>query len=122
MGAEEPKKKPLDWPEAKPLSELDSTDLAMLRMMKPVITPAPPPKKYVRTDLAEAKYDCDCGICNFCNGGRSVYYEEQVIEGVLSWRGTSDGKWTAFTAQELTKRVMEKEEALQQIRNLACGA
>lgn len=62
---EEQKKKSLDWPEAKPFSELDNTDMAMLRMMEP----------------ASKKHDCDCGICNFCNGGRPPTTWIKVSDG-----------------------------------------
>lgn len=31
-----------------------------------------------------------------------MYHEEKVIDGVLCWRGTPDGKWTQYTAEALT--------------------
>ena len=30
-----------------------------------------------------------------------MYYEERIINGVLSWRDTPDGQWTPFTAKQL---------------------
>jgi hypothetical protein len=39
-----------------------------------------------------------------------MYYDEQVIDGVLSWRGSLDDAWVPFTAAELT----EKFETLNQ--------
>jgi hypothetical protein len=35
-----------------------------------------------------------------------VYYEERVIDGVLHWRNTPDGEWTAYTAAQLTDRLI----------------
>lgn len=31
-----------------------------------------------------------------------MYHEEQVINGVLCWRGTPDGEWTQYTIEALT--------------------
>lgn len=31
-----------------------------------------------------------------------MYYEEKVINGVLSWRGLPDDCWTPFTDEQLT--------------------
>jgi len=31
-----------------------------------------------------------------------MYHEEQVINGVLCWRGTPDGEWTQYTPEALT--------------------
>lgn len=36
-----------------------------------------------------------------------MYYEEKVIAGVLCWRGTPAGEWTAKTAQQLTVMLIE---------------
>lgn len=36
-----------------------------------------------------------------------MYYEECVIDGVLYWRGTSDGEWAAKTPQQLTQMLLE---------------
>ena len=47
-----------------------------------------------------------------------MYHEEQVIDGVLCWRGAPDGEWTQYTAEALTValiaergRTKELEEA-----------
>lgn len=34
-----------------------------------------------------------------------MYYEEQIVNGVLCWRSTPNGEWTRFTAQELTDKL-----------------
>ena len=31
-----------------------------------------------------------------------MYHEEKVINGVLRWRGTSDGEWEQYTLEALT--------------------
>ena len=36
-----------------------------------------------------------------------MYYEEQVIDGVLHWRGTPAGEWQSMTAERLTGMLME---------------
>jgi len=36
-----------------------------------------------------------------------MYYDEQVINGVLCHRGTPDGQWIAFTSKELTAKIVE---------------
>lgn len=38
-----------------------------------------------------------------------MYHEEKVIDGVLSWRGTPDGKFTPYTPKALTARIVELE-------------
>ena len=35
-----------------------------------------------------------------------MYYEERVIEGVLSWRGSPDGEWTPMTTRQLTDEII----------------
>jgi hypothetical protein len=34
-----------------------------------------------------------------------MYYEERIVNGVLSWRTTPDGCWTQFTAKGLTNEL-----------------
>lgn len=36
-----------------------------------------------------------------------MYYEEMVIDGVLHWRDSPDGKWTPKTAAQLTEMLLE---------------
>jgi hypothetical protein len=31
-----------------------------------------------------------------------MYYEERIVDGVLSWRGSPDGEWQQFSKVELT--------------------
>ena len=35
-----------------------------------------------------------------------MYYDEQVINGVLCHRGLPDGEWIPFTAEQLTQRLV----------------
>lgn len=36
-----------------------------------------------------------------------MYYEELIIDSVLHWRGTPDGKWIAKTPEQLTSMLIE---------------
>jgi hypothetical protein len=36
-----------------------------------------------------------------------MFYEEEIINGILCWRGTPDGHWTKKTQRELTSMLME---------------
>ena len=38
-----------------------------------------------------------------------MYYEEVVINGVLCHRGTPDGEWIPFTAEQLTAKLEAKK-------------
>jgi hypothetical protein len=38
-----------------------------------------------------------------------MFYEEQLIDGVLHWRGTPDGEWVAVSAERLSSRIVELE-------------
>lgn len=35
-----------------------------------------------------------------------MYYEEKIVDGVLSHRGTPTGKWIPFTPSQLTQMVI----------------
>lgn len=39
-----------------------------------------------------------------------MYYEEDVIDGVLCWRGTPESAWIARSRQELTAMLLEARE------------
>lgn len=41
-----------------------------------------------------------------------IYCEETVIDEVLHWRGTPDGEWMQFTLKELTVKLLETRDAL----------
>jgi len=43
--------------------------------------------------------------------GKIMYYDEQVIEGILHWRSTPDGKWRKFTLRQLTERLVWMEQS-----------
>jgi hypothetical protein len=36
-----------------------------------------------------------------------MYYEEKMIDGVLMYRGTSDGEWKPVTMEMMTRRLTE---------------
>ena len=40
-----------------------------------------------------------------------MYYDEQVIGGVLCYRSTPNGEWIPFTSKELTEKYMELSHA-----------
>jgi len=35
-----------------------------------------------------------------------MYHEEKVIDGVLHWKSDPRGEWTAYTAFQLTQRII----------------
>lgn len=35
-----------------------------------------------------------------------MFYEEKIINSVLHWRDTPEGEWTAYTAEQLTERLI----------------
>ncbi len=41
-----------------------------------------------------------------------MYYAEEVVNGVLCWRDTPDGKWNPFTTEQLTLQLMATKRAL----------
>ena len=38
-----------------------------------------------------------------------MYQEIDVIDGVLCWRGTPNGKWIKFSIEEITSRLVEAQ-------------
>lgn len=38
-----------------------------------------------------------------------MYYEEKIINDVLCHRGTPDGDWRPFTAEQLTTKLLTAE-------------
>lgn len=47
-----------------------------------------------------------------------MYYEEQVINGVLCWRGSPDGGWEPKTLQQLTEMVLEARRTRQTVEQV----
>lgn len=41
-----------------------------------------------------------------------MYFEEKVIEGVLSWRNDPTVMWTAYSIEELSKRVVHQNQRM----------
>ena len=41
-----------------------------------------------------------------------MYYEESVIDGMLCHRGTPDGEWIPFTAEQLTAMYQANKELI----------
>lgn len=50
-----------------------------------------------------------------------MYYEEQIINGVMSWRGGPTDEFTPYTAQELTFKLTELREAKKHDFELWCA-
>jgi len=40
-----------------------------------------------------------------------MYYEEQIINGVLCFRNTPNGEWSEFTIQQLSEKCVELKRA-----------
>lgn len=38
-----------------------------------------------------------------------MYHDEKVIDGVLHFRGTPDGPWHRYTAEQLTELVLKAQ-------------
>lgn len=49
-----------------------------------------------------------------------MYYEEQVIDGVLCSRGLPDGKWEPLTAKQLTDRLLRIRTYAVTILSMTC--
>ena len=41
-----------------------------------------------------------------------MYYEEQIINGVLCWRNDPDGPWTTFSHVALSERVLRNTQQI----------
>jgi hypothetical protein len=48
-----------------------------------------------------------------------MYHDEKLIDGILHWRGTRNGQWTAYTAEQLSERVLKVESELATLRENA---
>lgn len=40
-----------------------------------------------------------------------MFYQEEIINGVLCWRGTPKGDWVEFTQEQLTKEIVRLKES-----------
>ena len=47
-----------------------------------------------------------------------MYYDECVVNGVLSWRGDPQGPWIPMTAEDLTKRLALVEKNVLTLRTI----
>lgn len=45
-----------------------------------------------------------------------MYYEEQIINGILMYRGDPNGEWRQVKAEELCKRITALEERVAQYK------
>lgn len=41
-----------------------------------------------------------------------MYYKEEVVNGILCWKDTPNGKWNPFTSEQLTMQLMTAKRAL----------
>jgi len=46
-----------------------------------------------------------------------MYYDEQVINGVLCHRGTPNGEWIKFTPEQLTAKILELKADVSRLEN-----
>lgn len=44
-----------------------------------------------------------------------MYYKEEIIEGVLCYKHSPNGEWIKFSAQELTKRIIQLSEKVEDL-------
>ncbi len=41
-----------------------------------------------------------------------MYYTEEIINGILCYKTTPNGKWKEMSKEKLTKRILELQERL----------
>ena len=51
-----------------------------------------------------------------------MYHEEKVINGVLCWRGTPDGKWAPYTLEAMTIALTAERTRAKELEALATKA
>jgi hypothetical protein len=44
-----------------------------------------------------------------------MYYKEDIINGVLCFKTTPNGEWREFSKENLTKRIKELEEKINNV-------
>lgn len=44
-----------------------------------------------------------------------MYYEEQIIDGILSYRHSPNAEFTPFTAKELSQRVVQLKSEIKRL-------
>ena len=49
-----------------------------------------------------------------------MYHAEQVIDGVLCWKGTPEGEWVPYTPQQLTDRLLRIRTYAVTILGMTC--
>lgn len=47
-----------------------------------------------------------------------MYYKEKMIDGVLNYRYTPNGKWIPFTLQEVTNKYLEAKYYLECVKDV----
>ena len=45
-----------------------------------------------------------------------MFFEETVINGVLYWRNAPNGKWSAFTLEELTSKLIDERDKSERLK------
>lgn len=45
-----------------------------------------------------------------------MYHDEKLINGVLHWRGTPNGKWIIYTLEQLSERAVQAETEAMRLR------
>ena len=41
-----------------------------------------------------------------------MFYQEEIISGILCWRGTPQGDWVEFTQVQLTEKIVKLKEKI----------
>ncbi len=48
-------------------------------------------------------------------GGKIMYYEEKIINGVLMYRSMPDGKWMQCSIEKMGQRIVELEKRVKEL-------
>jgi len=51
-----------------------------------------------------------------------MFFEEEIIGGVMHWRNSPDGAWTAYNAGQLTARLKKERDNNAVLRELVADA
>lgn len=45
-----------------------------------------------------------------------MYHKEEIINGILCWKGTPNGKWVEYTQEQLTARIEKMKKEIADLR------
>lgn len=46
-----------------------------------------------------------------------MYYKEQIVDGVLCWKGTPDGEWTPMSPEKMTRKIMQLKIEVEMLKS-----